>query len=214
MYLTKAYLVVLPSSQMCLIPLEEIKYGHFDFENPNKVCEILKSTSAIQFWIFKKNSDLNGTGNEKYIISPLTAKEIFEITSLNNGICYIEVNHLDELRSPTNSLEDRAIIIHLAVPEYISATKEIANGFIYEQTEETCSFCEKEKIVSGLYLEYKDTGYPCCKSCYNKPGFNEWFNDCLNRDKVTPKKFEEFIDIYYRQSLTSTEAAEVNLRTV
>lgn len=98
--------------------------------------------------------------------------------------------------------------------KYVESTKETAEGFIYKETAETCRFCEKGKIVSGIYLQFNTIGHPCCTACYEKTGFNEWFHECMNTRKDIPKQLDWFVEMFYRRGLTPEQAIENMLLVV
>lgn len=214
MYLKKACLVRLPGNQLALIPLEETKYGLFDFNNRDKNCEILKTTSKVHFWIYRKNVGHDLLGSENHVASPPTEEEQQKIISTNKGVCYIQTDSQGKLDSPSNMEGHRAILIHISIPEYVHATKEMSDGFEHVETDEICPFCEKEKIISGIYLEFNRTGHPCCNTCYGKTGFNEWFNEYKNISKDGPKQLDYSIDMFYRRGLTPKEAIDEMLAVV
>lgn len=199
MYLKKAHLLRLPTGSLALIPLEKVKNGYvFDFNDRDKDCEIIKEKAKLHFWVYRKNAGHDVLGNENHIANQIT-NEDFEKISANSSNCLVEVDYSGHLSSPSNANGHRAILIHLDFPEYVCQTKNMESGFVFSETEETCPFCDKEKVVSGIYLHFQNTGHPCCNTCFNKKGFNEWFNNCQNMSVKIPKQIDWFLEMFCKE---------------
>ncbi|MEK7496537.1 MAG: hypothetical protein AAB657_01385 [Patescibacteria group bacterium] len=97
------------------------------------------------------------------------------------------------------------------VKEYLTKTRDMDRNFIHEISNEICPFCDKGKIVSGIYLQFNSFGYPCCNECYNKEGFNEWFAKChvpFSRDE---KQLDWFVDMFFRDYTPEEAMDDVSL---
>lgn len=196
MHIKKAHLLRLPTGSLALIPLEIVKNGYV-FDNFEGICEIIKETDNVHFWIYRKNVGYDVVGSENHIANPITDEDFAKITA-NESNCFIQVDSSGALASPSNGRGERAILIHFDYPEYVHSTRDMDEGFVFSETDDTCQFCDKEKIVSGTYLHFQDTGHPCCESCWNKKGFNEWYNECQNMRIDIPKQLDWFLDMFCR----------------
>jgi hypothetical protein len=77
-------------------------------------------------------------------------------------------------------------------------TRNTDKGFIHTVSSDMCPFCEKNNIISGVYLQINGTGHPCCESCYKKEGFEQWYEKSENTLPSTPKQFDWFLQLFYR----------------
>ncbi len=214
MYLKKVMLVKLPNGGLCIIPIESFKNGMLDWENRERDCRIIKSGVSLHFWIYEKFCGYDVVGNEDHIARPITPSEVEEIISIQKGQCLIMVESNGAVQSPSNTRGDRSILLVKDYPQIVYATRNMSEGFVHTETSETCPFCEKEKIASGIYLHFNKTGHPCCNNCYKKEGFNEWYYRCNNLRSDTPKQLSWFVDMYYRRGITPEEAIEEMLLVV
>ena len=113
MKLKKAQLVKLVNNSLCLIPLEEIKNGFFDWNNRNQNCEFIKiNPPKVNLWVYRENVGTDVVGNENHIASPPTKVELIKILEENKGICFIQTNDENEIDTPSNGLGHRSILVH------------------------------------------------------------------------------------------------------
>ena len=90
----------------------------------------------------------------------------------------------------------------------LCAVRSMDKGFVHSLSEETCSFCDKEKIMSGLFVQIKTHGICCCEKCYNKAdGFDKWFAEAQKILPSIPKQFDWFMQMYFKGYIPS-EAVE------
>ena len=95
-----------------------------------------------------------------------------------------------------------------AAKPLLAAVRSMDEGFVYLLSEEGCPFCDREKIMSGLFVQIKTDGICCCEKCYNKAdGFDKWFADADKILPSIPKQIDWFIEMYFK-GFTPTEAVE------
>ncbi len=80
--------------------------------------------------------------------------------------------------------------------QILTPTRELDKGIIYQKTDDICPFCNKNNIVSRIYLEFNDGGNPCCNTCYNQADkFDDWFEQY---QKISPiSKFISLKHLYW-----------------
>ncbi len=111
MYTKKAQLIKFENGTLAVILLEEAKYGYLNLEKSDEICEIIKPTEKLVFWIYRGHAGANPLGDSQIIASPPEEKDVEKILA-NGGICFIETNHLGKISSPSNMRGDRAIVLH------------------------------------------------------------------------------------------------------
>lgn len=121
----KAQLIRLVNGSLCLIPLEEIKNGLFDFNKRHKNCEFIKITPPkINLWVYKSYNGITTMGDEDHTALPITELELKKILEDKQGLCYIQVNDSNEICAPSNGLGHCSILIRLSLPESLSKASE------------------------------------------------------------------------------------------
>ena len=96
----------------------------------------------------------------------------------------------------------------IAVNPLLYAVRCMDEGFVHSISEETCPFCDKEKIMSGLFVQIKTHGICCCEKCYlEADGFDKWFIETEKILPSIPKQLDWFIEMYFK-GYTPSEAVE------
>ena len=90
----------------------------------------------------------------------------------------------------------------------LAAVRCMDADFSHTLSKETCAFCDKGKIISGVWINILSTGHCCCEKCYHKAdGFNKWFVEAENILPSIPKQFDWFMQMYFK-GYTPKEAVE------